>query len=578
MKIEPNALYAADCLALLERVHSGRVALVYLDPPWYIPPDTLCDVSWSPLQADNTTETTVTFRDYLAFLSKVLQQSRRVLSESGNIFFHTAPGLGSDIRLLLDQVFGRANFRSEFIFPYPGHRGLYTPTPQHSVILYYSKTDDFIYNPPVRHLSEAEIGERYGSYDEHGPYRLAELTSFIDRPSLQFEWAGFVPPPKRSWRFSKDRLDALESEGKIYYRLSTGFPRLKVYLSENPTVEVGSVWYDLKHSALTSGEKLGLAGQQPIELLKRVIKMGSNPGNVVLDPFCGSGTALIAAQELERRWIGCDVLPVAIDAVIERFESLGLRPNADFSLGDQGALKVSAPRIPFYYSPLTLPEDVTLKPLIITEGKTDWKHLKAAFLRLQGLGIFEDLDIEFHEYEDEIKMGDGELMNLCKHLSKIHHPRKIICIFDRDVASTVRQVSGRDDPHKDWGNNVFSFALPVPNHRQEDDGICIELFYTDEEIKRTDAHGRRLFLSSEFNPRSGRHRGRENLICANPGRSRGIGLVVVDGDVFDSSNQNVALPKSHFADYVLAEVENFDNFDVAAFGKVFGIVVDIAMT
>jgi hypothetical protein len=214
------------------------------------------------------------------------------------------------------------------------------------------------------------------------------------------------------------------------------------------------------------------------------------------------------------------------------------------------------------------------KPLIITEGKTDWRHLKAAFLRLKEKGCFESLNVEFLEYEDDTKMGDAELLRICMTYCKTPQTQPIICIFDRDNPPVVRQVSGATKVFKEWGNNVFSFALPVPAHRQDSPDISIEFFYSDEEITYEDTQGRRLFLSTEFDDRTGLHLGGE-LYCIDSSKIRRA-AAVIDDRVFDREGNNVALPKSDFADHILNRVEGFSDFDVSEFVRIFNIISRIA--
>ena len=569
MNIVPNALYRADALDVLGRIKSQSSTLIYLDPPWYSDIGSL----WRPSKEDSSHG----LREYLSFLLKILQQSRRILSEYGSLYFHSTPQLNSDVRLILDQVFGRRSFRAEFVWSQPRHRLAKPPALTHETIFLYSKTDSFIFNRQTRPLSDTEIGMRYRSRDERGKYQLVDLTMPIIRPALQFEWEGWTPPPKRSWRYTKEKLNNLKSESMIDFPQPSGRPRLKVYLSDHPGVEIGSIWDDIPRTTHKIDQDLRYLFQQPEPLLERIIMMGSNVGDIVVDPFCGSGTTLAVSQKLDRRWIGCDSSLEAFSISKKRLEALDLSLGIDFHIADQELLVKEFPLIPIYYFPLILPEDIALRPLIITEGKTDWKHMKAAFMKLRALGYFENFDIEFREYEDDIQMGDSELKTLCGQLSKIPQSRKIICIFDRDNDSIIKKVTEQEKDYKDWGNNVFSFAIPVPEHRKESDGICIELYYTDDEIKRADSNGRRLFLSNEFSVSSGRHKQNQNLTHPYPKHISGPYLKIIDNDVFNQKDENIALPKSQFASYVLDEVKGFDDFDVSQFRKIFDIIVEISM-
>lgn len=217
------------------------------------------------------------------------------------------------------------------------------------------------------------------------------------------------------------------------------------------------------------------------------------------------------------------------------------------------------------------------KPSVITEGKTDWKHLKNALRRLKDAGQYATLELALNEYEHN--MGDIELLKRTIAWSKRPdpNPTPIITIFDRDVPGLLRELDVENQPYKDWGNNVYSFAIPEPDHRLSTPGVSIELYYTDAEIKRTDLAGRRLFLNTEFHPRSARHL-TGDLTCTNLNLlsdAENGKLRVIDNRVFDSRNKNVALPKEAFANYVLSGATNFDDFDVSQFGKIFDLIQEI---
>ena len=184
--------------------------------------------------------------------------------------------------------------------------------------------------------------------------------------------------------------------------------------------------------------------------------------------------------------------------------------------------------------------------------------------------MYSDYYKSFEEYEEDLKMGSAELKNLCQHSSKIAQVRPIICIFDRDEAKIIKQVSEQNQAYKEWGGNVFSFIIPVPDHRVAAPNISIEFYYTDDEIKRPDKHGRRLFLSSEFHP-SSRHK-RADLTCTDLNKINRKDVTIIDDKVFDKHHKNVALPKSQFADYILQQQEGFNDFDISEFQKIFDII------
>ena len=211
--------------------------------------------------------------------------------------------------------------------------------------------------------------------------------------------------------------------------------------------------------------------------------------------------------------------------------------------------------------------------LIFTEGPSDWKHLKAAWHCLQNQGLFPNLQVTFQE--DEQSMGDKELLSLCRAYSRSPQPRPTICVFDRDVSDTLRHITQAGLDYKAWGNRVYSVALPVPPHRQETPDICIEFYYLDEDITRKDSDGRRLFIGTEFHPRALNHI-TERLNCAD--RNKAGKSTIIDSQIYshDCPDENVALSKNAFANYVLNGTPNFDNFDVSAFIALFELIEELA--
>lgn len=214
-------------------------------------------------------------------------------------------------------------------------------------------------------------------------------------------------------------------------------------------------------------------------------------------------------------------------------------------------------------------------PIIRTEGKTDWKHLKAAWRKLRHLPVFEDWDIEFFEYQDDVQMGDKELKKICESMVKVDvNDRLHIFVFDRDNAQILSQMSDSGG-YKKWTDSIFSFVISVPSHRSDKPEISIELFYTDEELVRTDENGRRLYLSNEFDSNSGRHI-TLNLNCISLNKLQGSSITIIDDKVFDDRHQNVALSKNKYATYILDSVQGFDDFDFTPFEAIFRMIHEFA--
>lgn len=206
---------------------------------------------------------------------------------------------------------------------------------------------------------------------------------------------------------------------------------------------------------------------------------------------------------------------------------------------------------------------------IWTEGKTDWKHLKRAMEALK-------LNLDIYIEECESDMGGPKLLRQCKNHSEIPHPIPMIFVFDCDDREVVKQATHKDKKYKYWGNSVYSFVLPVPAHREDFENLSIELYYIDDEIATEDENGRRLFLSSEFHPKSGRHKKDTNIGVTNFHHIKEFTekkkAKIIDSGVFDKHHESIALSKEHFATNISNAIPPFDNFDFEEFRKIFDII------
>ncbi len=347
MNIQSNGIYQSDCLALLERIESEQVSLAYVDPPAFL---SLAQTSLAysvnksenEKQAKIEVEETKELREHLSLMTKVLQQIHRVLCSHGNLFFQSEHYLAGDYRRILDQVFGRKKFQLEIIWPNFRANAHNIPIPRldHYTIFLYSKGDHPTYNRQFKQLASADA---HSQTDDRGPYKLVSLTKRISEPSLQFEWNSIIPLPGQSWIYSKEQLDEFDKAGRIYRRSQGQLPKLKAYLKEN-SLEVGSIWDDILPVSMRSSESLNFQAQRPLSLLDRIIRMGSNPGDLVLDPFCGSGTALVSAQMNKRKWLGCDLSTEIYSLAIQRIENkCKIRAGEDFNIAEQASLEQNFP-------------------------------------------------------------------------------------------------------------------------------------------------------------------------------------------------------------------------------------------
>lgn len=212
--------------------------------------------------------------------------------------------------------------------------------------------------------------------------------------------------------------------------------------------------------------------------------------------------------------------------------------------------------------------DKSDKTVILTEGKTDWKHIKSAFSKFQELGMYTDLDLTFADYLEEHKVSNSELYKICESIPKTGvQKNKIICIFDRDDKNFVPKVTSTSTFYKDWTRNVYSMVLPVPKHR-DFDNICIEHYYHDNDLYTYDRNNRRIFTSKEFEP-DGRHKKEDYVFIGKLDKLKSRFPEIIDSQVIDSSKASVALSKNDFADYVFDNKKGFNMFNIDSFQDLF---------
>lgn len=255
---------------------------------------------------------------YLAMMAPRLVELRRVLKTTGSIWLHCDPTASHYLKMLMDAIFGPEHFRNEIVWQRStakAHAFTRFPTAQDS-LLYYGKSATVIWNPLYLPHRAEYIESHYGNIEpETGrKYTLGDcLNPNPDRPNLKYEWRGHL----RVWRWTQDKMQAFHDAGRLIYT-KNGMPRYKRYLDEMPGTPVTSVWTDIPPINSQAQERLGYPTQKPEALLERIIKASSNEGDAVLDPFCGCGTTIAAAQKLNRRWIGIDVTNLAITLIRSR--------------------------------------------------------------------------------------------------------------------------------------------------------------------------------------------------------------------------------------------------------------------
>jgi len=259
---------------------------------------------------------------YLVMMANRLLELHRVLKSTGSLYLHCDPTASHYLKILLDGVFGNQHFLNEVVWKRTtAHSSAKRYGPLHDTLLFYGKTLQYQWNT-IRTDYEDEYLDKYYKYDD-GDGRLywrADLCAAgIRHGSSGKEWRGINPSEKgMHWKFTIETLEELDAEGRIYWPPRGKMPQYKRYRDELKGKVVGDIWDDIDRINPVGGERLGYPTQKPLALLERIIQASSNEGDIILDPFCGCGTAVHAAEKLGRGWIGIDITHLAISLIEKR--------------------------------------------------------------------------------------------------------------------------------------------------------------------------------------------------------------------------------------------------------------------
>jgi site-specific DNA-methyltransferase (adenine-specific) len=257
---------------------------------------------------------------YLAMMAPRLIELHRVLKVTGSIYLHCDPTASHYLKMLMDAVFGPQYFRNEIIWKRTSsHNDSQRFAALHDVVLFFRKTEGATWKPQHVPHNEKYLRTHYNRVDKNERrYRLDNIirsASMGPRPNLAYEYKGYKP--QWGWRVEPTKLRALDESGRLTWS-SSGTPYLVRYLDEMAGAAMPDLWDDIPPVNSQAQERLGYPTQKPEALLERLIKASSNEGDVVLDPFCGCGTAIAVAQRLNRRWIGIDITHLAVGLIKQR--------------------------------------------------------------------------------------------------------------------------------------------------------------------------------------------------------------------------------------------------------------------
>lgn len=315
-----NRLYQCDNLPLLaalanDNAVAGKVKLIYIDPPF---------ATAAAFESRNQKHA---YDDHLvgpAFIEALRERLiflHQLLADDGSIYLHLDGRMAFHMRVILDEIFGEKNFRNCITRKKCNPKN-YTKKTYGNVadyILFYTKSDAYVWNRPIEPWDDSRAEKEYQYIDEQGR-RFKKVP--VHAPGIRNgetgkHWRGKLPPPGKHWQYTPAKLDEMDARGEIYWS-PTGNPRRKIYLENSSGVPLQDIWLDVRDAHNQNVHVTGYPTEKNPSLLARIIEASSTPGDLVLDCYAGSGTTLIAASELGRRWIGVDRSQEAIDTIIYR--------------------------------------------------------------------------------------------------------------------------------------------------------------------------------------------------------------------------------------------------------------------
>ncbi|MCY7277195.1 MAG: site-specific DNA-methyltransferase, partial [Phormidesmis sp. CAN_BIN44] len=329
-------------MASLLKEFKGKVDLIYIDPPFDVGADFSMHIpignQKDTIDKDQSTLEMVAYRDiwgrgtdsYLHMMHDRLSLMRELLSESGSIYIHCDYHVGHLLKVLADDIFGLNNFQNEVVWKRSlPHNDSKRYGAIHDTLLFYSKSQSFIFNQQFTGVDESYQKSHYNQVDENGRlYQLTSLSATGSGPARKFGDKLLNPPPGNHWRYSQEKIDTLLEEGRIIFT-STGNPRYKRYLDETKGSALQSIWTDIHAVNSQALEDTKYATQKPEALLERIIQASSNEGDLVADFFCGSGTTGAVAERLGRRWLMADLGRFAIHTTRKRMIELQRKQHND---------------------------------------------------------------------------------------------------------------------------------------------------------------------------------------------------------------------------------------------------------
>ena len=359
--VDTRVIYCGDNLDQLKKLPDHCVDLIYLDPPFNS--NRNYEVFWGETQEKRAFEDRhASTQAYIEFMRPRCVELHRVLKKTGSFYYHCDWHASHYVKVMLDQVLGENRFRNEVIWK---RSSAHSDTKQGMAqygricdhILFYTTSDEWTWNPQYTAYDDDYINSEYRHRKaDDRPYKETDVTGAKPGGDTEYVWrvkraagrsSGWEPDleeefrnpkpgveyhavkpyGKRFWAYSKENLIEFWKQGRLTHR-STGMPRLMQFAHEMPGIPLQELWTDIPPIGALAEERLGYPTQKPLALLQRIILASSKQGDIVLDAFCGCGTALVAAENLKRHWIGIDVSPTACRVMAKRLRDVcGIRED-----------------------------------------------------------------------------------------------------------------------------------------------------------------------------------------------------------------------------------------------------------
>jgi DNA modification methylase len=326
--VDTRVIYCGDNLDELSRLPDGCVDLIYIDPPFNS--NRNYEVFWGETKERRSFEDRhASTAAYIDFMRPRCVELHRVLKKTGSFYYHCDWHASHYVKVMLDQIFGENQFLNEIAWK---RQSAHSDAKQgskhlgrvHDTILVYTRSDNYTFNHQYKPYDPQYIDKFYKHVEKKTGrrYSLGDITApggaSPSKGNPFYEFLGV----KRYWRFSKSEMNRLYKEGRIVQVKPGAVPREKRYLDEGKGVPIGTFWDDIGPVQSSADESLGYPTQKPLALLNRIIKLSSNENDIVLDAFCGCGTALVAAENLGRQWIGIDISPTACRVMAKRLRDV----------------------------------------------------------------------------------------------------------------------------------------------------------------------------------------------------------------------------------------------------------------